>query len=313
MKKINVIAPVYNEAEVIADFHDSLLKALDSLKHQYAFEVIYVLDKSTDGTRDILKNICEKSQNVKVIILSKRFGHQMSLVAGMDQCDGDAVIMMDSDLEHPPEVIPRLLSEYEKNYDVVYTKRAYSKNIPFFKKLFSRLFYRLINLISYVKTDENSADFRLISNKVLKIFKEQIREQNQFLRFLFCWVGFNQIGIEYVSKQRKGGKSKYNYLRLVNFAIVGTISFSKIPLRISIIAGIILSVFSMLYGIFSLIKYLLISSAPPGWTSLIMIVSFIGGFQLISLGIMGEYIGGIFDESKRRPLYIIDEEFRSKI
>lgn len=311
MKKINIIAPVYNEAEVIANFHSELFKVIDLLQNRYQFEVVYVLDKSTDDSLTILKKICENAKHTRLIALSKRFGHQMSLVAGMDKCDGDAVIMMDSDLEHPPEVILHLLGEFEKGYDIVNTKRTYGGETSFLKKFLSGLFYRMVSAISYVKINEGFADFRLISNKVLKVFQGHIREQNQFLRFLFPWVGFDQVSVEFVSDKRKAGKSKYNYWRLINFAIIGAISFSKTPLRISVIAGLILSVLSIIYGIYSLLQYIFGSTIPQGWTSLIILISFIGGFQLIALGIIGEYIGSIFDEAKKRPLYIIEEEYRS--
>lgn len=313
MKKINIITPVYNESEVISDFHSELSKVVGSLKHRYFFEIIYILDKSTDNTLEILKNICSGSKNVKLVVLARRFGHQMSLVAGMDKCTGDAVIMLDSDLEHPPRAIPQLLEKFEQGYDVVHTRRVYSKEVPFLKRLTSKLFYQMLGRISYISINKDAADFRLISKRVLSIFQNNIREQNQFLRGLFSWVGFKQTEIDFISEGRKKGKSKYNLQRLFNFAIVGTISFSRTPLRVSVIAGIGLSLLSMVYGVYSLIAYIFNSKIPQGWTSLVMMLAFIGGVQLIVLGIIGEYIGSIFEEVKNRPLYIIEEECDGKL
>lgn len=309
MKKINVVLPVYNEAEVISDFNDELQKVITLLKSQYEFEVIYVLDKSKDCSLKILKQICDNYSNVRLIVLSKRFGHQHSLIAGMDKCDGEAVIMMDSDLEHPPSLIPKLIEKYEQGYDIVNTKRFYNKKVSFFKKVTSKYFYKLISTISSVDINEDSADFRLISARVLKIFQKEIREQNQFLRGLFPWVGFNQTSIEFTSESRKKGSSKYNLRRLINFALTGIISFSKTPLKLSIFFGMGISLLSILYGFISILVYFMTKQSPQGWTSLIAAVSFLGGLQLIVLGIIGEYIGGIFDEVKKRPLYIIEEEY----
>lgn len=308
-KKINIILPVYNEADVIYEFNASLVSELKTLKNKYNFEVIYVLDRSTDNTIEILKRICDENENTRLIALSKRFGHQMSLVAGMDKCDGDAAIMMDSDLEHPPSVIPLLLEKYEEGSDIVYTKRTYNQNVSFMKRILSGLFYKILSLVSSVKIDENCADFRLISKKVLTVFKNDIREQNQFLRGLFPWVGFKQTSITFHSECRSKGKSKYNFRRLLNFATIGIISFSKTPLKFSILVGLAISGLSIAYGLYAVLEFLLNSKTPQGWTSLIATISFLGGLQLIVLGIIGEYIGSIYDEVKNRPLYIIDLEY----
>ena len=218
MKKINVILPVYNEVEVIADFNSELFRIVDSLSERYSFEVIYVLDKSPDGTLETLKRICAQRKEVRIIALSRRFGHQLSLVAGMDACDGDAVIMMDSDLEHPPALIPAMLAKYEAGSDIVQTRRVYPDNVSAFKKIASHSFYRLISRISSVPISEDAADFRLISRRVLTVFQTNIREQHQFLRGLFPWVGFNTATVEFVSQRRAKGRSKYTLSRMIAFA-----------------------------------------------------------------------------------------------
>jgi dolichol-phosphate mannosyltransferase len=309
MKKINVVLPVYNEVEVIADFHSELFKIVDSLSERYSFEVIYVLDKSPDGTLETLKQICAQRKEVRIIALSRRFGHQLSLVAGMDACDGDAVIMMDSDLEHPPALIPAMLANYEAGSDIVQTRRVYPDNVSAFKKIASHSFYRLISRISSVPISEDAADFRLISRRVLTVFQTNIREQHQFLRGLFPWVGFNTTTVEFVSRRRAKGRSKYTLSRMIAFAVVGIVSFSKMPLQLSIYIGLAFSILAILHGIVMTVLFFFTSQPPAGWTTLVALVSFLGGLQLVVLGIIGEYIGAIFDEVKHRPLYIVEEVF----
>jgi glycosyltransferase involved in cell wall biosynthesis len=309
MKKINIVLPVYNECEGIADFHRELSSVLDLLNEAYRFEVIYVVDRSSDNTLDLLCAIAKTAANVRVISLSRRFGHQQSLIAGMDASDGDAVIMMDSDLEHPPTLIPQLLAEYEKGNDVVLTRRVYSEDTTWFKKFASHTFYRMLSLLSTVPISEDGADFRLISRKVLKVFQTSFREQHQFLRGLFSWVGFNTTTVAFVSRQREKGRSKYTLRRMIAFAVIGIISFSKVPLQISIYVGLVMSALAILHGIVMVALFFFAAKPPAGWTTLIALVSFLGGMQLIAMGIIGEYIGAIFDEVKHRPLYIIQDIF----
>lgn len=308
MKKINVILPVYNEAEVISDFNNALFETIDALSSQYSFEVIYVLDKSTDSSDLILKEICNKRINVKLLALSRRFGHQASLLAGMDACDGDAVIMMDSDMQHPPTLIPTMLKEFENGYDVVYTIRQDSRETGFFKRISSKLFYRLINQLSQVPINESSADFRLVSRRVLELFQNQLREQNQFLRGLFSWVGFKTIGIPFQVNSRAAGCSKYTLSRMVRFGVAGVVSFSKRPLNAAIYLGFALAICAFLFIGITMVQYFLYSFFPSGWTTIVILISLFSGTQLIFLGIIGEYIAAIFDEVKGRPHYLIEEK-----
>ena len=311
MKLISIVLPVFNEEKVIELFHNDLLSTIDKIK-TYNFEIIYVLDKSVDRSFELLKKICDNDQRVSVLHLSKRFGHQMSLVAGMDKCKGDAVIMMDCDLQHPPELIPELIKKYEDGFDVVNTIRIQTRGVSFFKKNSSKLFYRFLNYISKADIVQDAADFRLLSRKVLNLFKNEIREQNQFLRGLVSWIGFNQTYIKFTSKQRAGGKSKYTILQLIKFALLGIKSFSKAPLKIAITLGFLFALLSFIYGFYSIAVYIFSGESPPGWTSLIAIVTFSLGLQLLFLGIIGEYIGSVLDEVKKRPLYIVDEEYSNK-
>lgn len=306
MKQIDVILPVYNEVDGIRLFHDRLTDTLSRIQG-YAFRIIYVLDRSTDRSFDVLIAIAQKDQRVTVLHLSRRFGHQMSLVAGLDQSRGDAAIMMDSDLQHPPELIPRLLEAFEQGFDVVQTRREYDRRVVLSKRWISSAFYALQNVLSPVDIQEGAADFRLISRKVISVFQNDIREQNQFLRGLFQWIGFQSTSVSFTSPPRVVGETKYTLSRLLAFSIAGITSFSKLPLRLAALTGVVISSMTSLYALYLLIEFIRGPRFPPGYTSLILVVLFLGGLQLIFLGILGEYLGSIFDEVKHRPLYVVDE------
>lgn len=312
MKKINIVLPVYNEEDGIENFNSELFKVLNQLLDKYYFEVIYVVDKCKDNTLGKLTKLANDFDNITIISLSSRFGHQMSLVAGIDNCDGDAAIMMDCDLEHPPRVIIEMLDKFEEGFEIVHTRRKYNKNVSVFKKIPSNVFYNILNMLSENSFVQGAADFRLISKEVIDVFRRDIREHNQFLRGLFQWVGFNQTYIDFESATRESGTSKYNIRRLFNFAINGIMSFSKMPLKISIFIGIIFSGLSIAYGLYSILALIIFGSSVVGWTSMISVVSFIGGLQLIVLGIIGLYIGEIFDEVKNRPLYVIRDKIEAR-
>jgi dolichol-phosphate mannosyltransferase len=307
VKTIDIVLPVYNEEEGLAAFHDRLMGVLDSLSSRYQFKVIYVLDRSRDRSLTVLRELAATTASVTVLHLSRRFGHQMSLIAGMDHASGDAVIMMDCDLQHPPEVIPLLLTRFEEGFEVVHTVRRYDRRVGFVKRLTSRLFYNLQNLLSPVEIKEGAADFRIVSGRVAAVFRESIREQNQFLRGLFEWVGFRQAEVSFVSPPRAAGTTKYRPFRLFAFAITGIISFSKVPLRVATLTGFAMATLSAVYGCWLLVKYFVGGNFPPGYASLILVVLLTSGLQLMFLGIVGEYLGSVFDEVKRRPLYVVDE------
>jgi dolichol-phosphate mannosyltransferase len=307
MKTIDVVLPVYNEEEVIGAFHRALGSVLDSLAGRYAFNIIYVLDRSNDDSFAILRNLCREDPRVTVVHLARRFGHQMSLVAGIDQSRGEAAIMMDCDLQHPPQVIPDLLARFEEGYDIVHAVRRYDARIGLLKRWSSALFYRIQNALSPIEMQSGAADFRLISKRVAHLFQTSLREQSQFLRGLFQWVGFRSTTVTFVSPPRAAGLSKYHVMRLIAFSITGILSFSKVPLRIATLLGFCFSALSVLYGLWLTVRFFIAGHTPPGYTSLIVIVLFIGGLQLTVLGILGEYLGSVFDEVKHRPLYIVDE------
>jgi polyisoprenyl-phosphate glycosyltransferase len=304
---IDIILPVYNEEEGIAVFHEALSAVLKTLASKYRFNVIYVHDRSRDNSLAVLKNIAAGDPRVTILHLSRRFGHQMSLVAGLDYCNGDASILMDCDMQHPPRLIPELLERFEQGYDVVQAIRIYDAKIHAGKKWTSHLFYKIQNRLSPIEIPVGAADFRLISRKVQVVFQNSIREQNQFLRGLFQWVGFRQSAIEFVSPPRRVGVTKYRFFNLLAFSLTGITSFSKVPLRAAAVLGFGISALSVLYGLFAIAVYLTVGHLPRGYTSLIVAISFVGGLELTVLGILGEYLGAVFDEVKRRPLYIIDE------
>jgi Glycosyltransferases involved in cell wall biogenesis len=308
MKKLSVISPVFNEEDVIEEFHQTLAAEVDSLSGKYEAEMIYVVDSCPDRSLDILRRIAEKDRRAKVIALSSRFGHQMSLVAGIDHACGDAVIMLDSDLQHPPSLIRDMLKEFEKGNDVVFTIRSNPPGTGLFKKFSSRLYYRIINRLSQIPILENAADFRLISARVARVFQTEIRERNQFVRGLVSWVGFKRVGIQFTAQPRRAGRTKYSLGRLFRTGIYGVVSFSKKPLQAAIVTGFALALGGLLLALFSLFDYFHRAYLPSGWTTLVILISGFSGIQLIFLGIIGEYIGAIFDEVKARPLYIVQEK-----
>jgi len=306
--KLTVIAPVYNEEEVIEAFHARLSEVLASLPDVDG-RVLYVVDRCTDNTLEILRALARRDPHAKVIALSSRFGHQMSLVAGIDHSlDADAVIMMDSDLQHPPELIPELLDNFRRGFEVVYTVRRDTEDINPLRKVAGNLFYRLLAKISQVPMNANAADFRLISGRVAKILSADFRERNMFLRGLFTWIGFRQTGIEYVARKRVGGYSKYSLSKMLQLATAGILSFSTKPLQLGIFVGVGFSGISFLLILWVIAKYFLVKSIPDGWTTLVVLLLLFSGIQLIVLGILGAYIGGIYDEVKGRPRYIIEEK-----
>lgn len=307
-KTLTVISPVYNEEEVIRDFYIELSRVLVDLSYRYEYKILFVVDQSTDTTWEILKSIAEQDHSVQIILLSSRFGHQMSLLAGIDNSTSDVIVMLDSDLQHPPELIPKMLTKYEQGYDIVYTIRQDSPEISFFKRSTSKLFYSFINKISNITINESAADFRLISHRVAEVFRKQIRERNQFLRGLFSWVGFRSTGIKFQVRKRRAGRSKYSLGRMFQFGFEGVISFSKKPLKAAIYVGLGFAILSFLFAIVSLFQYFIYASFPSGWTTIVMLISISSGVQLIFLGIVGEYIGAIFDEVKGRPHYIVEEK-----
>lgn len=307
-KTLTVICPVYNEADSIRLFYDELSQVLSGLGRRYTSTILFVLDRCTDSSLAILKELSHCDESLRILALSSRFGHQAALLAGMDHCDTDAVVMMDSDLQHPPAVIPELLAKFEQGYEVVFTVRQETEKRSIFRELTSKLFYRMLNSLSSVRIDASAADFRLISRRVTELFKTEMRERNQFLRGLFAWIGFKRIGVSFHAPERAAGKTKYSPVRLLRFASVGIVSFSRRPLQAAALIGFSIALIALSVMVHTILQYFLNEQLPSGWATMVILVSGIGGINLVFLGVIGEYIGGIFDEVKRRPHYIVEEK-----
>jgi glycosyltransferase involved in cell wall biosynthesis len=306
--KLTIVAPVFNEEVVIGQFHERTSGVLNTM---YGVEsrILYVVDRCTDNTLEILRDIAKGDRRVMVLALSSRFGHQMSLLAGIEQSlDSDAIVMMDSDLQHPPEMIPELLSHFLDGADVVYTVRSDTEDVSALRKTVGNLFYRLLNRFSDVAINPNSADFRLISRRVASILSEGFSERNMFLRGLFSWIGFKQVGVEYIAEKRAAGVSKYSLSRMMQLALSGILSFSTKPLLIGIFIGAALAIVALLLMIATVLNFFIDRSLPNGWTTVVTLLLLFNGAQLIVIGVLGTYIGGIYEEVKRRPRYIIEEK-----
>jgi polyisoprenyl-phosphate glycosyltransferase len=302
-KTISIVIPVCNERGNLPLLIEQIKAVFTTLPYQYQF--LFVEDSSTDGTLEYLKEQAQLNNNIFYISLTKSFGHQNALKAGLDRTETDAVIMMDGDLQHPPALIPELIKEWENGNDIVYTIRNDHKDIGLFKKKTSELFYEVINSLSDIEIEPGTADFRLMDKKVIHVFRS-FTESEIFLRGLIKWMGFKQTGIEYTSGLRHEGKSKYSLKRMIRFALQGITSFSTKPLYIAAYLGMFFSLCSLLYipyVIFSLLFERLVS----GWASLIATIAFFGGLQLMILGIIGIYLGKLFMQSKQRPHYIVKE------
>lgn len=308
MLKAVIITPVYNEEEVIFHFYTRTREVLDSIDGVDA-TILFVVDRCTDNTLEILRKLVKEDKKTRLIALSARFGHQMSLLAGIEKSlDADFVIMMDSDLQHPPELIPQLIETYQKGYDVVYTVRKDTEEVGIVRKFIGNLFYKMLGKLAKIPINANAADFRLISNRVAKLLANDFKERNMFLRGLFSWMGFNQIGVEYIAEKRFAGQSKYSFSRMVQLAMAGILSFSTKPLQVGIFMGISFACISFIFILFAIVKYFIDQTVPSGWTTLVVLLLLFSGIQLVILGIMGSYIGGIYEEVKGRPRYIIEEE-----
>lgn len=311
MKEIDIICPVFREEEAIGSFHKQLSAVLNSCSDNYRFHVRYVLDPSGDKTEAILSAIAQDDERVEVLVMSRRFGHQAALVAGMDRSDAAAVIMLDSDLQHPPELIPELIRRWEDGADIVQTVRQDRSEIHMLKRTTSRWFYQLFDKLGGIGLQVGAADYRLLSRRVVEIFRSEVREHNPFLRGLVGWVGFRIDYVPFVTAARVHGRSKYGLSTLLNFALNGICSFSKVPLRFCVGAGLALSILSLIVGVAQIALYFTKTIDVPGWTSLFAAVIFTGGIQLLFLGVLGEYISLIFDEVKNRPRYIVSRHIGS--
>lgn len=300
----SVIVPIFNEEEVLSEAYKRLTAVMQKSDGNY--EIIFVNDGSKDNSFEILKDLCQKDKRVKIIKFSRNFGHQTAITAGTDYAQGKAVIIIDADLQDPPEVIPKLIEKWKEGYEVVYGERQKRKGESFFKLFTASVFYRIIRKISQINVPANVGDFRLIDRKVADILKK-IKEKNRFIRGLVSWVGFKQTGVLYERERRFAGKTKYPIRKMLKFAFDAITSFSFFPLYIATYLGFFIAFICFIYIFFIFYLVMFTDKVVPGWSSLMVAILFLGGIQLIAIGIVGEYIGRIGEEVKNRPLYIIEE------
>lgn len=301
--KVSVVIPAYNEEENISH----LTKQLESVLKSYgSYEIIFINDGSADGTLAAVKKMRQKNKNVHYISLSRNFGHQYALKAGIDLATGDIVISMDADLQHPVHLIPQMIEEWQNGYDIVYTVRKDKKTESFFKRYSSKAYYKLFNFLTGLNMPSGTADFRLLDKKAIDVLKN-MPEKTLFLRGLIFWMGFKQKAISYQVQPRFAGKSAYTLKKMFSLALAGATSFSVKPLRVAIYAGFIVGLLGCMFTAYVLYMKLFGGATISGWASIMCVLLILGGSQLFMMGIIGEYIGMIFMEMKKRPNYIVDE------
>lgn len=311
MKKVSVVIPMYYEEAVAEECYSRVAKVLKNIKN-YEYEIIFINDGSKDKTLEILENISKKDSNVKILSFSRNFGHQAAVTAGIKYVTGDAIVIIDADLQDPPELIPEMLKLWEQGNEVIYGKRKTRKGESKFKLLTAKMFYKTLNALSDVEIPKDTGDFRLVDKKVIDVVNS-MPEHNKFLRGLFSWVGFKQTAFEYERKERFAGKTKYPLKKMLKLATDGIISFSTKPLKIVGGLGIISIILSLAILIYSLISYIFeLNNLTAGWTSIMVAITLFSGVQLLSIWIISEYIARIYDETKNRPQYIIDRKINIK-
>ena len=301
---ISIVVPAYNEEEVLTEFHETVDKTLSKLAVD--LEIVYVNDGSTDATLDIINTLRANDERITLIDLSRNFGKEIALSAGLHKAAGDAVVVIDADLQDPPELIPELIKEWQNGYDVVYAKRTVRDGESILKKSTAHFFHRLIQRVGKFSIPADTGDFRILSRRAVNALNT-FKEHHRFMKGLFAWIGFKQKAVHYKRDPRRAGKSKWSYWRLWNFALDGITSFTIAPLKISTYVGTITALSAFGYGIYMVIETLLHGNEVPGYPSLIVIILMLGGIQLVAIGILGEYLGRIFNETKQRPLYFINE------
>ena len=308
-ERISLVIPVYNEAEVLLLLRQQLTAFMDGIHCRV--ELILINDGSTDRTAELLFAWAEEDQRVTVLNLARNFGHQAAVTAGLDHATGDAVVIMDADLQDPPEVIAEMLAQYCRGYDVVYGQRIARKGETAFKRCTAWAFYRIMRMIIHRGLPEDAGDFRLISRRCLNAVTS-MRETHRFLRGMISWVGFPQTAVPYTREPRAAGATKYPVWKMLRFAWTAAVSFSPLPLRLSFGLGVVLALVGVTQAINAVVRTALGLYTVPGWTSLMVVVCLIGSAILISIGVLGEYVGRIFEESKGRPLYVVAECINAK-
>ncbi len=307
MKKISIVIPMYNEEEVVMTSYLRIRKVIEELK-QYDYEMILVDDGSNDKTLEILQKAAKENEKVKILSFTRNFGHQAAVTAGLRYVTGEAIIIIDADLQDPPELLPEMLQLWEQGNEVIYGQRKIRKGESAFKLLTAKMFYNILNALSDVEIPKDTGDFRLVDRKVVDVINS-LPEHNKFLRGLFSWVGFKQKAYLYERQERQAGKTKYPFRKMWKLASDGIISFSTKPLKIVGGLGILTIILSILILIYSLVSYAFdLNNLTAGWTSIMVAITLFSGVQLLSIWIISEYIARIYDETRNRPQYIIDKK-----
>jgi len=304
-KLITILIPAYNEEDVLLMLYDRLSKIINS-QPNYNFEMLFINDGSTDKTLQIIKNLRTQDSRICYLNLSRNFGKEIAMIAGLDYSKGDAVIIIDADLQDPPELIPQMISYWEQGYDDVYAKRKTRKGETWLKKFTSKMYYKTLQSVTKIEIQKDTGDFRLLDRRCVEALK-QFRESQRYTKGLFSWIGYNKKELLYDRDPRAAGNTKWNYKKLVDLSIDGITSFTTAPLRWSAIIGLLISLIGFIYMIAIIIKTIVSGVDVPGYASTMVVILFIGGIQLIFLGIIGEYLGRAFYESKNRPIYFVDE------
>lgn len=301
---LSVIVPLFNEEDVLPEFHRRLASVLDRLP--LAAEIVYVNDGSTDGSLALIHDLRGRDPRVAVVDLSRNFGKEIAMAAGLDHASGDAVVIIDADLQDPPEVIPELVAQWRNGFDVVYAQRMAREGESFVKKFTAHWFYRLIQRTNRVKIPVDTGDFRLLSRRAVDSLN-RLRESHRFMKGLFAWIGHPQKAVPYHRDRRFAGESKFNYWRLWNFAIEGFTSFTIAPLKVATYVGAAIAGLAFAFAFWIILKTILYGDPVRGYPSLMVVVLMLGGVQLITIGVLGEYVGRMFNETKQRPLYLLNE------
>ena len=311
MKKVSILIPAYNEEEVLYTLYDRLENVINKLNN-YEFEVLLINDGSKDNTLNILRELRKRDKRMCYINLSRNYGKETAMIAGLDYVTGDCCIILDADLQDPPELIEEMLKYWEQGYDDVYAKRKSRAGESFMKKFTSSLFYKMLQKSTRITIQKNTGDFRLLDRRCVDALRK-FRESERYTKGMFSWIGFNKKEILFDRDPRVAGSTKWNYWKLIDLAIEGITSFTTKPLRISSFLGVIISFCAFVYIVIIIARTLIMGEAVKGYPSLMAVILFLGGVQLLSLGIIGEYIGRVFNETKRRPLYFVEEYNGEKV
>ena len=306
MKKVSILVPCFNEEASLPALYDALHGLMEANK-QYDWEVLLVNDGSRDRTMEVIKELRVKDSRICYIDLSRNFGKENAMLAGFDHVTGDCMVIMDADLQHPPHVVPEMLKKWEEGYDDVYGQRLTRGKESWLRKRFTKMYYSMLQKASRVEVLPNVGDFRLLDRKCIEELK-RLRETQRYTKGMYCWIGFKKTAVDFETQDRIAGESSMSFKALISLAIDGITSFTTAPLRMSAVMGFIVSLVAFIYMCFVLFKTIFIGEDVQGYPTLVILILFIGGVQLISLGIIGEYLGKIFNETKNRPVYVVGEK-----